>query len=161
MFKSNEKDTFPGGNRYKALIPTIMGLGAILYLYGDDLVEIRDIEFSQRSALALAAAIGLVLIRDLAYMARVKILSMGQFDWRSSLHVVLLWEFASAITPSVIGGSPIAIYIMKREGMTLGRSVATVLATSLMDELFYVFVILIKDLPIQSDPGYSKGILVI
>jgi len=113
----------------------------IVYLYGEDLRGIRDIQFSSRSALALAGAIGLVVIRDMAYMARVKILSMGQFDWRSSLHVVLLWEFASAITPSVIGGSPIAIYLMKREGMTLGRSVATVLATSLMDELFYVFVI--------------------
>jgi len=77
MFKSKEKDTVPGGTRYKALIPTIVGLGAILYLYGDDLMGIRDIEVSQRSVWALAAAIGLVVIRDLAYMARVKILSMG------------------------------------------------------------------------------------
>ena len=158
MFKSKEKDTLPGGTRYKALIPTIMGLGAILYLYGDDLVEIRDIEFSHRSAWALAAAIGLVVIRDLAYMARVKILSMGQFDWRSSLRVVLLWEFASAITPSVIGGSPIAIYIMKREGMTLGRSVATVLATSLMDEFFYVFVVPIFVFAIGTEVFIPEGL---
>ena len=126
---------------WKALIPTIVGIVAIVYLYGEDLRGIRDIEFSHRAVWALAGAIGLVVIRDLAYMARVKILSMGEFDWRSSLHVVLLWEFASAITPSVIGGSPIAIYLMKREGMTLGRSVATVLATSLMDEFFYVLVV--------------------
>ena len=77
MFKSKEKETFPGGHRYKALIPTIMGLGAILYLYGDDLMMVRDIEFSQRSAWALVAAIGLVAMRDLAYMARVKILQWG------------------------------------------------------------------------------------
>ena len=140
---SPSKDTAPRGTikSWKALIPTILGIGAIVYLYGEDLKGIRDIKFSSGSALALAGAIGLVVIRDMAYMARVKILSMGEFDWRSSLHVVLLWEFASAITPSVIGGSPIAIYLMKREGMTLGRSVATVLATSLMDEFFYVLVV--------------------
>ena len=126
---------------WKALIPTIIGLCAIIYFYGEDLIGVRDLEFTSRSALALTGAIGLLVIRDIAYMARVKILSMGEFGWRSSLHVVLLWEFASAITPSVIGGSPIAIYLMKREGMTLGRSVATVLSTSLMDEFFYVLAV--------------------
>ena len=158
MFKSKEKETFPGGHRYKALSPTMMGLGAILYLYGDDLMMLRDIEFSQRSAWALVAAIGLVAMRDLAYMARVKILSMGQFDWRCSLRVVLLWEFASAITPSVIGGSPIAIFIMQREGMTLGRSVATVLATSFMDELFYVFVVPIFVFAVGTEVFIPEGL---
>lgn len=158
MFKSKEKETFPGGHRYKALIPTMMGLGAILYLYGDDLVMVSDIEFSSRSAWALVAAIGLVAMRDLAYMVRIKILSMGQFDWRCSLRVVLLWEFASAITPSVIGGSPIAIFIMKREGMTLGRSVATVLATSFMDELFYVFVVPIFVFTIGTEVFIPEGL---
>ena len=126
---------------WKALIPTVLGLGAIIYFYGEDLLGASALEFTTRSALALTCAIGLLVIRDIAYMARVKILSMGKFSWRSSLNVVLLWEFASAITPSVIGGSPIAIYLMKREGMTLGRSVATVLATSLMDEFFYVLAV--------------------
>ena len=95
MFKNNEQDTLPGGTRYKALIPTMLGLGATLYLYGDDLVEVREIEFSQRSVWALSAAIGLVVMRDIAYMARVKILSMGQFDWRISLIDCPLLRFAN------------------------------------------------------------------
>ena len=129
--------------RWKALIPAVIGLGVIYYFYSEDLKSfgVGDVKLSSRAALAFVGAVGLLVIRDLAYMARVKILSMGEFSWRSSLNVVLLWEFASAITPSVIGGSPIAIYLMKREGMTLGRSVATVLATSLMDEFFYVLVV--------------------
>jgi hypothetical protein len=143
---------------WKALIPTILGLGAIIYFYGEDLMGVSDLEFTSRSALALTGAIGLLVIRDIAYMARVKILSMGKFSWRSSLHVVLLWEFASAITPSVIGGSPIAIYLMKREGMTLGRSVATVLATSLMDEFFYVLAVPLLVLIIGSGAFIPDGL---
>ena len=129
--------------RWKAFIPAVIGLGVIWCFYGEDLknLGVGEVVFSSRAVLALAGAVGLLVIRDLAYMTRVKILSMGEFSWRSSLNVVLLWEFASAITPSVIGGSPIAIYLMKREGMTLGRSVSTVLATSLMDEFFYVLVV--------------------
>ncbi|PCJ80746.1 MAG: hypothetical protein COA49_07925 [Bacteroidetes bacterium] len=127
--------------RWKALTPAVIGLGVIYYLYSEDLNGVGEIEFTSKAMLALAAAMGFVVLRDLAYMVRVKILSMGEFSWKSTLYVVLLWEFASAITPSVIGGSPIAIYLMKREGMTLGRSVATVLATSLMDEFFYVLVV--------------------
>ena len=127
--------------RWKAMLPAAIGLAVIYYLYSDDLQALGKLEISSKAFLALTAAMGFVVIRDLAYMVRVKILSMGEFDWKSSLYVVLLWEFASAITPSVIGGSPIAIYLMKREGMTLGRSVATVLATSLMDEFFYVIAV--------------------
>ena len=126
---------------WKALIPTIIGLVVVYYLYSEDLKGVGEIVFTSKAILALAGAVGLLVVRDIAYTARVKLLSMGEFSWKSSLYVVLLWEFASAITPSVIGGSPIAIYLMKREGMTLGRSVATVLATSLMDEFFYVLVV--------------------
>jgi uncharacterized protein (TIRG00374 family) len=47
---------------------------------------------------------------------------------------------------------------MKREGMTLGRSVATVLATSLMDELFYVFVVPIFVFAIGTEVFIPEGL---
>jgi cystathionine gamma-lyase len=50
----------------------------------------------------------------------------------------MLWEFASAMTPSVVGGSGIAMFIIGREGIALGRATAIVLVTAMMDELFYV-----------------------
>jgi uncharacterized protein (TIRG00374 family) len=146
--------------RWKAIIPAVIGLGVICYFYGEDLKSfgVGEVVFSSRAVLALAGAVGLLVIRDLAYMTRVKILSMGEFSWRSSLNIVLLWEFASAITPSVIGGSPIAIYFMKREGMTLGRSVSTVLATSLMDEFFYVLVVPLLIIIIGTDAFIPEGL---
>lgn len=40
------------------------------------------------------------------------VLSDGHLSWRQSFNVTFLWEFASALTPSVVGGSGIAMFII-------------------------------------------------
>lgn len=52
----------------------------------------------------------------------------------------MLWEFGSAITPSVVGGSALAFFIVSMEGIPVGRSTAIVMITALLDELFYIVV---------------------
>ena len=142
MSKSqNEIRLSKGFSRVKLIIPTILGLGVVFYMFRDDFLNIQELAFSSNAAIALLAASMLVFIRDLAYVVRIKILSMGELGWRHSIRSVLLWEFSSALTPSVIGGSAFAVLILKREGMSTGRSAATVLATALMDEMFYVIAV--------------------
>jgi uncharacterized protein (TIRG00374 family) len=125
-------------SRIKILLPTILGLGVICYLFWDDLASVGDMHWSWNSVIAILVAAVLVVIRELAYTLRIKTLSMGKLSWGSSLNSVLLWEFASSVTPTVIGGSAFAVLILKREGLSVGRSLATVLVTVVMDELFYV-----------------------
>jgi len=79
--------------------------------------------------------------RDLGYIFRIRTLSNGHLNWRQGFDVTMLWEFASALTPSVVGGSGIAMFIIGREGVPLGRATSIVLVTALMDELFYVFMV--------------------
>ncbi|MBK8225908.1 MAG: flippase-like domain-containing protein [Flavobacteriales bacterium] len=79
--------------------------------------------------------------RDLGYIYRIRVLSDGHLSWRQSFNVTFLWEFASALTPSVVGGSGVAMFIIGREGIALGRATAIVLVTALMDELFYVIMV--------------------
>jgi uncharacterized protein (TIRG00374 family) len=50
----------------------------------------------------------------------------------------MLWEFTSAITPSAIGGTSVAILYINKEGISVGRSSAIVMATSLLDELYFL-----------------------
>jgi uncharacterized protein (TIRG00374 family) len=52
----------------------------------------------------------------------------------------MLWEFGSAITPSVVGGSALAFFIVSLEGIPVGRSTAIVMITALLDELFYIII---------------------
>ena len=126
---------------FKILVPTILGLGVIFYMFKDDFSELDKLVWSSNATFALIVAAALVMIRDLAYIIRIKVLSMGELSWRSSVNSILLWEFSSALTPSVIGGSAFAVLILKREGLSTGRSAATVLATALLDELFYVIAV--------------------
>lgn len=90
---------------------------------------------------ALLAAFLMLVLRDFFYMYRIRVLSGGHLSWRSSFDVIMLWEFASALTPSVVGGSGVAVFILNREGINVGKSTATVMVTALMDELFFIIMV--------------------
>ena len=58
------------------------------------------------------------------------------------MNIVILWEFASAITPGIVGGTAVALGIISQEkNINSGRSTAIVMATSYLDVLFYVLCI--------------------
>ena len=50
----------------------------------------------------------------------------------------MLWEFTSAITPSTVGGTAVAVVFLNKEGISVGKSTSVVLATSFLDELYFV-----------------------
>jgi len=91
--------------------------------------------------LALALMVLLVLLRDGGYVLRLRWLSNGDLTWRRAIETTVLWEFASAITPGIVGGGAVAIWGLHRQGMTAGRSTAVVFSTALLDELFYVLAV--------------------
>ncbi len=77
-----------------------------------------------------------MVLRDVGYMIRIKILSEQQLTWKQSFRIIMLWEFTSAVTPSAIGGTSLAVLYVNKEGIPVGRSTAIVMATSFLDELF-------------------------
>ena len=91
--------------------------------------------------MALALMVLLVLLRDGGYVLRLRWLSNGDLTWRQAIETTVLWEFASAITPGIVGGGAVAIWGLHRQGMTAGRSTAVVFSTALLDELFYVLAV--------------------
>ena len=102
---------------------------------------LQQFEWSRRSTLALLGVIACVLVRDIGYIVRLRILSFQSFSWRQATENILLWELSSALTPSVVGGSAVAVVILKRDGLRWGKSLATVFATALMDEAFYLIAV--------------------
>lgn len=87
--------------------------------------------------MALLAMVG----RDLAYMWRIRILTKRELEWKPTANVILLWEFASALSPGVLSGAAVAMFILNREGIQLGKSTAIVILTAFFDNLFYVLLI--------------------
>lgn len=106
--------------------------------------------------LAIVAMFG----RDLGYVMRIRILTHKRLTWRRSLVVIMLWEFASALTPGVLSGATVAMFILNREKIELGRSTAIVIVTSFLDNLFYVLLIPLVFLSVASSqlfPSSSAG----
>lgn len=105
--------------------------------------------------------------RDFFYMWRIRLLTSEQLTWRKSFSVIMLWEFASALSPGVVGGAAVAMFILNKEKIALGRSTAIVFITTMMDNLFYVMMIPLTFLFITSDDLFplsysgSQGIQVV
>lgn len=125
---------------YKIIFPALIGLAVVGYLFWDefDPNTFSLINFTWKSVLWLIVALLFMVGRDLGYMLRLRILSENDLSWRQAFRVIMLWEFTSSITPSAVGGTSVAIVYVNKEGLSVGRSSAVVMATSLLDELYFV-----------------------
>jgi len=52
--------------------------------------------------------------------------------------MIALWEFSSAVTPSVVGGGVVAVFLFMKNGISFGRAIAYVMATSTFDNIFFL-----------------------
>ncbi len=124
----------------RVIIPIILGLGvaSILLIRNFDKEVFQNIHWVWYSYLWLLCALALMAVRDISYMYRIRLLTDKQLSWRRSFQVIMLWEFASSVTPSVVGGSAVALFIVNKEGINMGRTTAIVMITALLDEMFYI-----------------------
>lgn len=102
---------------------------------------LRDVHFDAQAVFWLIMAFLCMVVRDVAYMLRIRILTKKFLTWRRSFFVIMMWEFASALSPGVVGGSAVAMFILNREGVKLGKSTAIIVVTTLMDNLVFVLLI--------------------
>ncbi len=74
----------------------------------------------------------------MGYIYRIRTLTHKNLSWLGSFYVIVLWEFSSAVTPSVVGGTAVAVFLLLKEGIKLGKSLAYVMLTAILDNLFFV-----------------------
>ncbi len=124
----------------KIIWPVLIGLSVTGYLlYKEfDPESFNFVSFTAWSVFWLLVSFFLMGIRDFGYILRLRILTNKELTWRKSFNIVMLWEFTSAITPSAIGGTSVAIFFLNKEGIRLGRSTAVVMVTSFLDEIYFI-----------------------
>lgn len=111
------------------------------YRKSTPLDALNNLKWTWSTTFWMFIALLMVAVRDLGYMYRIRVLTDKKLTWRQSFDVIMLWEFASAITPSVVGGSGVALFIVNREGIPMGKSTAVVMVTAMLDELFYIIMV--------------------
>jgi hypothetical protein len=127
-------------NSWKIGIPVVIGLGVVAWFIFREIesAALKTLEFTWMSLFWLFIAWCCMIGRDLGYMIRIRILSENKFSWMQAFRIIMLWEFTSALTPSTVGGTAVAVVYLHKEGLSVGRSTAVVLATSFLDELYFV-----------------------
>jgi uncharacterized protein (TIRG00374 family) len=124
----------------KIIIPILLGLVVVAWFIVKeiDTAVLGQLNFTVRSVFWLFVAWCCMIGRDLGYMIRLRILSENDLNWRQAFRVIMLWEFTSAISPSTVGGTAVAVVFIHKENISVGRSTSIVLATSFLDELYFV-----------------------
>lgn len=143
----------------RVILPTLIGLGVVVYLMLKefDPKAFQAVQFTAYSVLWLVVAFILMFFRDLGYVWRIRILTNNKLSFIQAIRVVLLWEFTSAITPSAIGGTSVAILYVNKEGISLGESSAVVMATSFLDEIYFVLMFPLLLIAINAQELFAIG----
>lgn len=130
-------------NPKRIVWPILIGLGVASYLLyrNFDIHAFDNISWTWTSTFWMLMALVMLFIRDFAYMIRIRVLTDNEINWRSSFEVIMLWEFASALAPAILGGGfAFAIYILSKEKVKLGKSISVIMFTSFLDGLFFALV---------------------
>lgn len=124
----------------RVIFPIILGVAVVIYLlWGQfDPEEFRKIEWSRTAWIWLLAAFIFLIVRHLAYAARLHILSQGEFSWRKCIELIFIWEFSSAVSPTTVGGSAVALFVLSHEKLSTAKTTAIVLYTVVLDTLFFI-----------------------
>ncbi|MFN3996807.1 YbhN family protein [Algoriphagus sp.] len=138
--KVDNKKIFQTLNPNKVWVPVIIGLGIVFAMFyldpsitSDSLKGVFDASIPW-----LLFAVLVLFFRDFGYVYRIREITDRHLTWTRALYVIILWEFASAVTPSVVGGTAVAIFILNKEGIKMGKAIAFVMVTAILDNLFFV-----------------------
>lgn len=124
----------------KAIVPALIGIGVVIWLFSRDFnpEAWNLLHFDSRTCTAIALALLFVVGRDFGLTWRFRAVTDRNLTWRRALRVDLMCAFTSAITPSVVGGSALAVFYLNREGVSVGRATTLTLTTLFLDEMFFV-----------------------
>ena len=137
---SKEEEVLKSLNVSKIILPVVLGIAVILYMvfrqFKTD--ELAKIDWNARLWLFLGIAVLVYVLRHLFYALRLRILSDKAFTLRHSIELVFIWEFASAISPTSLGGSAVAVFFLSQEKISGAKAVSIVLYTVIVDTFFFL-----------------------
>jgi uncharacterized protein (TIRG00374 family) len=123
----------------RIFVPILIGLAAAAYLLIDnfDKDAFLNLTWSWNSTFWILMALFAVFVRDFAYMIRIRALTDDDINWWQAFNIIMLWEFSSAVVPGILGGGFfVAIFILNRERINMGRSITAITLSSFQDGVF-------------------------
>lgn len=147
MSDLNQNNNLEGSNSVldsiklsRILVPALIGIAIVIYMmYSQlDIDEFRTIDWNGHLAFWLFMAVMMYVLRHLFYAARLRLMSDKVFDWKKSIQLIFIWEFASAVSPTSVGGSGVALFLLAQEKLSAGKTVSVVLYSMVLDTIFFI-----------------------
>ena len=137
-FSHEQEEVLKSIRLSRIVLPMIIGIGAVGYLVWKqfDPEEFSSIDWTGRVLFWMLGAVALAALRHLAYAYRLRLLSGQYFSWRKAIELIFIWEFSSAVSPTSLGGSAVAFFILAQEKLTAARTATIVLYTIVLDSVF-------------------------
>ena len=142
-FTQEHQDVLRSIRISRIFLPIVIGIGAVIYLVWKqfDIDDFSNINWTQHTFLWMGIAVLLFLLWHFIYSARLRVLSGGAFSWWKCIELIVIWEFASAVSPSAVGGSTVAFFILAQEKLPVAKTTMIVLYTIALDGLFFILTI--------------------
>lgn len=139
-FTDEQRETIQSIRPSRIILPVFLGLLAVGYLLWRqfDPEEFAKIQWTTHTLFWILACVGLLVIRHLAYATRLRVLSQKEFSWWKCIELIFIWEFSSAVSPTSVGGSAVAFFILAQEKLSTAKTATIVLYTVVLDGLFFI-----------------------
>lgn len=125
----------------RILLPVLIGLGVVGFMFWRSYQPGDLAPLANARPAWLLVMLAVLVARDAGYVYRIRYLTQKVLSWRAALDVIMLWEFSSCVLPSAVGGTAVAPVLLHKEGIPLGKSVAYIMATAMLDNLYYVLAV--------------------
>ena len=140
LFTDDQEEVIKSIRVSRVIIPVILGVLVVFYLTWKQFSpeEYAKINWTSHTLIWVGLAIILLIIRHLAYAFRLYILAEGAFSYTKCIQLIFIWEFSSAVSPSAVGGSAVALFVLSQEKLSTAKTSAIVLYTVVLDTLFFM-----------------------
>ncbi len=140
QFTEKEKDALSSLKLRRVILPIFIGVAVVFYLLYKqfDPEAFRNIEWDSHLLFWVVMAVIVMAGHHLAYSYRLRVLSGKQFSWWKSIELIFIWEFSSAVSPTSVGGSAVALFVLSQEKLRTARVGAIVLYTVVLDSLYFL-----------------------
>ncbi|MCB9081056.1 MAG: flippase-like domain-containing protein [Lewinellaceae bacterium] len=139
-FPDEHQDALRSIRMSRVILPILLGVAAVAYLLWRkfDPAEFAKINWTGHTFFWIGMSVLLLIVRHLAYASRLYLLAKGSFSWLKCIELIFIWEFSSAVSPTSIGGSAVAFFVLAQEKLSTARTATIVLYTIVLDSLFFL-----------------------
>ena len=123
----------------RIILPVLLSVAISAYLIASNFKPsaLAAIHFSPKLLLGLVMALLALIVRDSAFVYKVKLSAGEKLSWRKAIQAIVMWEFGAAITPKVAEVA-FTFFVLKRSGLSYGRSTGVMVLNAFMDNVVFV-----------------------